>query len=271
MSAAVTVENLHKAYGNKEVLKGIDLQVKKGEIFALLGPNGAGKTTAFSCMEGLQSYDRGRVEIDGTCGIQLQSASLPAHIRADEAVALLSRWKKTAPDKKMLKDLGIDALRHRQYQHMSTGQKRRLHLALALVGTPDIVFLDEPTAGLDVEGQVALHSYLRTLKQQGTTILLASHDMAEVESLCDRLAVLNEGTVIFEGTVPELTARAGKQYHVQITTDAGTDTFRMQEIASELSRLLETYKEQGRDVKDIEIDRGSLEEHFLELVREEKK
>ena len=137
-------------------------------------------------------------------GIQLQSASLPQHIRALEAVKLFSKWNKTALDQTMLDALGIYELAKKQYYQLSTGQKRRLHLALALTRDPDILFLDEPTAGLDVEGQLSLHAQIRRLKAIGKTIILASHDMTEVESLCDRIAILSGGKIAFIGTVKQL-------------------------------------------------------------------
>ena len=146
MVAALQVKGLKKSYGNIPVLKGIDFSVQQGEIFALLGMNGAGKTTALECIEGLRTYDDGKITIHGKTGIQLQSASLQAFIKPLEAVNLFSKWNKTKPDTKMLKTLGIYELSKKKYADLSMGQKRRLHLALALIGNPDIVFLDEPTA-----------------------------------------------------------------------------------------------------------------------------
>ena len=174
MTDALQVKGLRKSYGKKEVLKGIDLCVRKGNIFALLGVNGAGKTTTLECIEGLRKYDGGSIAINGRMGIQLQSASLPAHIKGMEAVHLFAKWNKAAVDSSMLAALGVNDLASKQYREMSTGQKRRLHLALALISNPDIVFLDEPTAGLDIEGRISLHEYIRTLKAQGKTILLGA-------------------------------------------------------------------------------------------------
>ena len=193
MKHAIQVDGLVKSYGGHTVLKGLTFHIPKGEIFALLGVNGAGKTTALECIEGLRKYEGGRIEVDGKMGIQLQSASLPSYIRPMEAVRLFAGWNKAHIDGAMLEALGIHDFTKRQYAELSTGQKRRLHLALALISNPDIVFLDEPTAGLDVEGRLSLHGQIRRLKAQGKTILLASHDMAEVESLCDRIAILNDG------------------------------------------------------------------------------
>ena len=193
MKYAIQISGLRKNYGSTEVLKGIDFQVKKGEIFGILGVNGAGKTTTLECIEGFRGYDSGEIRVDGKIGIQLQSASLPAYIKAGEAVRLFAKWNHAKPEPARLSALGISELEKRRYMELSTGQKRRLHLALALTGDPDILFLDEPTAGLDVEGRVCLHKEIFRLKEQGRTIVMASHDMTEVENLCSRIAILNGG------------------------------------------------------------------------------
>jgi ABC-2 type transport system ATP-binding protein len=145
-----------------------------------------------------------------------------------EAIKLFSKWNKTKIDSSLLEALNIKDIEKNQYNQMSVGQKRRLHLALALVSNPDIIFLDEPTAGLDVEGRFALHQELRKLKKQGKTIVLASHDMAEVESLCDRIAILNEGKIAFCGTAAELSEKIGKKYFIQIKTIQGSHSSKPQ-------------------------------------------
>lgn len=269
MTDALQVKGLRKSYGKKEVLKGIDLCVRKGDIFALLGVNGAGKTTTLECIEGLRKYDGGSITINGHMGIQLQSASLPAHIKGMEAVHLFAKWNKAAVDPSMLAALGVNDLVSKQYREMSTGQKRRLHLALALISNPDIVFLDEPTAGLDIEGRISLHEYIRTLKAQGKTILLASHDMAEVESLCDNIAILKDGRIAFAGTVTELTQAVGKHYNICIKTNQGTETFEADNIGESLIFILKGYQEKKMDIQDIQVDRGSLEQHFVRIARGE--
>ena len=161
MNEAIKISGLKKSYGAHVVLNGLDFCVRQGEIFALLGVNGAGKTTSLECIEGLRKYDSGNITIHGRIGIQLQSASLPEHIKPLEAVKLFAKWNKTPLDKAMLDALGIYELAKKQYYQLSTGQKRRLHLALALTRNPDILFLDEPTAGLDVEGRLSLHKQIR--------------------------------------------------------------------------------------------------------------
>ncbi len=155
MNEAIKIKNLKKSYGTHVVLNGLDFCVQQGEIFALLGVNGAGKTTSLECIEGLRKYDSGTIAITGKVGIQLQSSSLPGHIKPLEAVKLFAKWNKASLDRAMRDVLGIHDFARKQYYQLSTGQKRRLHLALALTRNPDILFLDEPTAGLDVEGRLS--------------------------------------------------------------------------------------------------------------------
>ena len=143
MADAVAVTNLSKQYGRHQVFKYLDFQVKQGEIFGILGMNGAGKTTLLECMEGLRDYDSGTVKMNGSIGIQLQSASIPSYMKGKEAVRLIAGWKKTEIQEEILYKLGMEELKEKGYAEMSTGQKRKLHLALALIGDPDILFLDE--------------------------------------------------------------------------------------------------------------------------------
>ena len=269
MNYAVQVNGLKKCYGEHTVLKGLDLSVIKGEIFALIGVNGAGKTTALECIEGLRKYDAGSINVHGRMGIQLQSASLPSHIKPMEALSLFAKWNNVRIDRAMLTALGIDGMTKTQYKDLSTGQKRRLHLALALISEPDIVFLDEPTAGLDVEGRLSLHSQIRELKARGKTIVLASHDMAEVESLCDRIAILNGGAVAFLGAIAELAEEMGRRYIIKIRTAQGDESFESQDVGATMLALLERYKQMGVAVLDIQIDRGTLEQFFFSMTREE--
>lgn len=269
MKNAIQVHKLKKSYGSHMVLKGLDFQLEKGEIFALLGVNGAGKTTTLECIEGLRKYDSGTITVNGKMGIQLQSSSLPAHIKPMEAVKLFAKWNKAKINCTMLSGLGIKEIEKKQYMQLSTGQKRRLHLALALIGNPDIIFLDEPTAGLDVEGRRSLHEQIRNLKSHGKTIVLASHDMAEVETLCDRIAILNNGTIVFCGTPWELTNKVGRKYFIHIKTLQGDSTFETDNIEDSLISLLGELKQKKIHVLDIKVDRGTLEKHFIEMARSE--
>lgn len=146
---------------------------------------------------------------------------------------------------------------------------RRLHLALALLGHPDILFLDEPTAGLDVEGRISLHQQIRKLNEEGTTIVLASHDMSEVETLCDRIAILNHGHIAFSGTVDDLAETIGKRYTINILSASGEDVYMADNIGDSMLSILQDYSIQQKAVLDIKIDRGSLEHHFMQLSKEE--
>ena len=267
MKYAIEVRGLEKKYGSKMVLKGLDLQIEKGEIFALLGVNGAGKTTTLECIEGLRKYDGGSIVVNGKMGIQLQSSSLPAHIKPMEAIKLFAKWNQTKIDDNMLKALNIKEIEKSQYLQLSTGQKRRLYLALALISNPDIIFLDEPTAGLDVEGRLSLHEQIRKLKSLGKTIVLASHDMAEVEALCDRIAILNSGKIVFCGTPSELTDKVGRRYYIHLKTRNREESFETDTIEDTLISLLEECKQKHIQILDIKVDRGSLEQHFIEMAR----
>lgn len=269
MNEKIQVQGLTKSYGAHAVLKGVDLTVREGEIFALLGVNGAGKTTTLECVEGMRKYDGGHITVRGKMGIQLQSASLPAHIKPKEAVRLFAMWNHARPNTQIAEMLGIPVFENKPYASLSTGQKRRLHLLLALVGDPDILILDEPTAGLDVEGRLALHELIRRLRDGGKTIVLASHDMAEVESLCDRIAVLHEGKIAFAGTQRELTERVGRHYTVTLQTTRGKAQFAAEDIASTLLARLQAIRDAGDSVLDLQIDRGTLEEHFIRLTKGE--
>lgn len=279
MSLAIKVENLIKSYGQNTVIKGISFEVNKGEAFALLGTNGAGKTTTLECIEGLRKYDKGEISLEGCFGVQLQSSSLPANIKVIEAFTLFCKWNKSKADLSIFESLGLSEIKNKQYCQMSAGQKRRLHLALALIGIPDIIFLDEPTAGLDVEGRAALHEQIRKLRRNGKTIILASHDMAEVESLCDRIAILKDGKIAFIGTITELTSKIGEQCRIHIKTERplqnaaneqGYSVFTSANIGDTLLKLLENCKQTQNTVLDVIVERATLEQRFMDIAREGK-
>lgn len=287
MTLAIKVENLIKSYGQNTFIKGISFDVKKGEVFALLGTNGAGKTTTLECIEGLRKYEGGKISINGSFGVQLQSSSLPSNIKVIEAFTLFCKWNKSNIDLSLFGSLGLSEIKSKQYCQLSTGQKRRLHLALGLIGSPDIIFLDEPTAGLDVEGRAAFHEQIRKLKCSGKTIVLSSHDMAEIESLCDRLAILKDGRIAFIGTVIELTTQIHPIIKLQIKTDnplrkadfihstyveTKNDyyTFITTNISDGLIELLTFLKSSSNPILDIRILHQSLEESFLGIAKEGK-
>lgn len=285
MNKAIKVENLTKSYGDNMAVKGISFEVKKGETFALLGANGAGKTTTLECIEGIRKYDGGDIFINGSVGVQLQSTSLQANIKATEAFKLFCKWNKTHVNWELFHTFGLSQLKNKQYGEMSTGQKRRLHLAISLINNPDIIFLDEPTAGLDVEGRVALHSQIRKLKQQGKTIIIASHDMAEVETLSDRIAIIKDGSIAFIGTIQELTSNLSNKIKIFLKTtkvftvdnlrhsisegmQQGYYVFITEKLHVGLLELLEAAKNMENSVLDIRIEHASLEQRFMDIVKE---
>ena len=196
----------------------------------MLGPNGAGKTTILECLEGMRKSDGGTLNVDGCnpqsdgrhlrqiLGVQLQSSSLPEAIRPGEAMMLTCAWHGLSPRYDLLGHFGLDPQDKKLYCEMSTGQKRRLHLALALASNPTVVVLDEPTAGLDVQGRAQLHDSIRELKATGVTILLATHDMAEAESLCDRIAIIIRGRIAATGTPAQITSAGNAETRITLRT-----------------------------------------------------
>jgi len=223
----INVQELRKSYGAHEVLKGVTFSVQQGEIFALLGANGAGKTTALECIENLRRYDSGTIELHGDFGVQLQASTLPDEIKVGEALKLFASWKNTSY-KKEVTTLDLEPLMNKKYRTLSTGQKRRVHLVLALLGNPDILFLDEPTAGVDVEGRIQLHQEIRNLQSRGKTIILASHDMTEVENLCTRIGILREGKIAYIGTPQELKLEEHRGAQIGIKADAELESIAFQ-------------------------------------------
>lgn len=294
---AVTVRNLSKRYGEIAAVNNISFEVGKGEVFGLLGPNGAGKTTTLECLEGIRKPDGGILEVSGcnphqdgkrlrqVLGVQLQSSSLPEGIRPGEAMRLICAWHGLKPRFDLLEQFGIDAGGKKYYVEMSTGQKRRLHLALALAAGPNVIILDEPTAGLDVQGRAQLHDAIRSLKAMGVTILLATHDMAEAESLCDRIAILLHGKIAVTGTPAQITSAGQAETRITLRTKygcllPGKDTINARfvsqsnnygiwlcrDTAAAVMELLTKVQQSGDSVEDLRVERPSLEERFLELT-----
>ena len=272
-------------FGDLTAVDNIDVDVKEGEIFGFLGPNGAGKTTTIRILTTLLHPTSGSISIDGISlpkgsfearkliGMVQQQISLDKDISVRENIiyhAILHKVPR-AIIKERLEELseriGITPYLDHAVITLSGGWKRKAAIICALMHSPRILFLDEPTAGLDVEGRQALHCLIRNLKARGKTILLASHDMTEVESLCDRIAIITGGRISFLGSAAELAEQTGSRYTVSITTSQGNRRYEAANIADTLLTLLEDYKRKGMAVLDIRIDRGTLEQHFMELVR----
>lgn len=293
----IEVKNLVKYYGNTKVLKKVNFEVKRNELFGLLGPNGAGKTTTLECMEGLRGFNEGEIIIQGMkpekalkkgiIGVQLQSSSLPYNINVKDAMTLFCKWNNIPIRYDLLDSFGLKDMYNKKYKTMSTGQKRRLHLCLALSNNPEILFLDEPTAGLDVEGRVALHKEIKKLKESGVTIILASHDMAEVESLCDRVGILVNGEIKKIGSPEEIVLEVKKESVIKVKIDKDLDVSYFKKLVSQpknngyyrfttdnvlegLSELIDYVKLNKFDLLDLSIDKPTLEERFMEIAKEGK-
>lgn len=300
--AAVVIEGLEKRYGDTVAVADVSFRVGAGELFGVLGPNGAGKTTTLECLEGLRTPDSGRLEILGVdvardpaaarslLGVQLQVAGLPPTMRVREAMRFFCSYRNVPPRDDLLERFGLTDKLHAPYGSLSGGQQRRLVLALALAHNPPVVVLDEPTSGLDVPSRAELHELLRELRRGGTTILLATHDMAEAESLCDRVVIMLRGRTVAVASPEELTATGSGLTTVSVRTTE--DTFRditqglpgvQQQIgdgeytrwlsdnpAATVSAVLGRLERSGDELIDMRVERPSLEERFLELARSDQ-
>lgn len=268
MKEMITVNHVDKSYGEKKVLNKINLTIYENEIFALVGANGAGKTTLLECMEGLRSYE-GKITVQGKMGVQLQSSSLPKMSTCKELYQLFLYWNNEKKDEDLVKRLGVLEFYKLRYEQCSTGQKRRLHLLLAMITNPDILILDEPTAGLDIEGRIQIHKEIKRLKQEGKTIVLASHDIQEIEELCDRMMVLKDGSSYFQGSIEEIKMLHTKKHRMEVVSE-GTEIVECEDVHEGIKEVLQRYEEQGKRVKEIHTKVQGIEEFFLELYKEEE-
>ncbi len=236
MTAVIEVTGLTKRYGGQAVVDGISFRVNKGEIFGILGPNGAGKTTAVECLEGLRKRDGGHVRILGLdprtdghrlhqrIGVQLQETQLQEKLKVREALELYASFYPDPADwRELLERWGLTGKSNTTFAKLSGGQKQRLFIALALVGNPEVVFLDELTAGLDPGARRATWDLISQVRAQGVTVVLVSHFMDEVEELCDRVAILERGRIAALDTPAGLVDRAGGEYRMRFRPTAPLD------------------------------------------------
>jgi len=297
-NVVIEVNDFRKTYGDVIAVDGISFDVKQGEIFGLLGPNGAGKTSTLESLEGLRAPDGGSLRVAGVdparetrklrnvIGVQLQTSGLPESITVVEAMRFFSAYHGVEPRLDLLDRLGLAEKRRAQYHQLSTGQQRRLALALALAHEPSVLFLDEPTAGLDVATRVELHSIMREQREAGSTILLATHDMAEAEEMADRIAILLNGKIATVGTPMEITATGAGLTKVSVRTKnsslsaseiafpavskrASIDEYSIffsTDIGPTLSAIITHIESQHDALVDLRVERPSLEDRFLEIT-----
>jgi ABC-2 type transport system ATP-binding protein len=222
MSHALAVEGLRKRYGATQAVDGLDLTVDEGEIFGILGPNGSGKTTTVECSYGLRTADEGRIRVFGVdpqsdpdalrtlVGAQLQDSALPDRIRVWEALRLFAALSRQSVHvASVLAEWGLDVKRGASYGSLSGGQRQRLHVALALVTKPRLVFLDEMTTGLDPNARREVWDLVEQVRRDGTTVVLVTHFMDEAQRLCDRVAVMARGRIVAQGTPASLVREHG--------------------------------------------------------------
>jgi ABC-2 type transport system ATP-binding protein len=294
----LSVQDFRKTYGKVVAVDGISFDVQRGEIFGLLGPNGTGKTSTLECLEGIRRPDAGELRILNVApdhepgklrnliGVQLQTSGLPANMRVDEAMRFFCTYHNVAPRYDLLERLGLSEKRHSQFHELSTGQQRRLALALAVAHNPPVVVLDEPTAGLDVNSRVELHALMKELKDDGSTILLATHDMAEAEKMTDRVAILLKGKVVAIGSPRELTAKGSGFTKISVRTDQAVlqhngfalpgvrqhvlreeyDVYYSTDPGPTVTALLDYITSHNDRLIDLRVERPSLEERFLEIT-----
>jgi len=300
MTPSIHVQGLQKSYGEVHAVRGIDFEVEQGEIFGLLGPNGAGKTTTVEILEGLRARTSGNVKVLGKdpavevkalkdrIGVCLQATNLPEKITVREALALFSSFYSQHTDiDKLIDRLQLGEKRNAFYTTLSGGQKQRVALALALVNDPQLVFLDEPTTGLDPQVRLEIHSLIGELRDAKRTILITTHYIEEAERLCDRVAIVDQGKIIALGTPREIQAKTLGTSRVEIVTvepmpeeiptfeyaekavlsdDRKSLSVHSSRPARTLPGLVKWIDQIGLDLEDIHLKRPTLEDVFIELT-----
>jgi ABC-2 type transport system ATP-binding protein len=299
MPAELIVTDLHKSYGPVAAVRGVTLEADAGEIFGLLGPNGAGKTTTIECILGLRLPDSGSIRISGIdalkhpeqikllIGAQLQATALQDKITPREALTFFGAFYRNAikPDP-LIERFALGEKADKPFDSLSAGQKQRLALALAFVNEPRLVFLDEPTAGLDPQARRELHEQILQLKAEGRTVVLSTHHIEEAEKLCDRLAIINAGQIAATGTPAQLLQQANLPDHVSVRTAPDLTEEMIQSLSDAdgmqranhgwliptrsvnrlvigLVKLIET---RGVELVDLQIRRATLEDAYLKTV-----
>ncbi|EFF80077.1 ABC transporter ATP-binding protein [Schaalia odontolytica] len=295
---AIRATDVTKRYGDLTAVNGVSLEVHPGEIFGIIGPNGAGKTTFMECLEGLRRPTSGTIDVLGEdpsrpstrwrerIGVQLQTAALPPKITVNEAMALFaSMYSNPADPAQLLNELGIAAKGRSYVDKLSGGQRQRVFIALALLGKPEVVFLDELTTALDPQARLAMWVVVRSIRQGGATVVMTTHYMEEAEALCDRVAVIDAGRLIALDTVPGLIASIAKGTKVQLRTSqqltrgivdeidgisdvmiAGTSVSMLWSGSGIPQAAIAAIEATGLTVTDIRTSSPGLEDVFLALT-----
>jgi len=298
---AIYVRGLRKSYGDFEAVRGIDFEVRSGEVFGLLGPNGAGKTTTIEILEGLRPRsdgevkvldldpDRQKKELKDRIGACLQATNLPDKITVREALDFFgSLYSRKADTNALLKRLQLEEKKDAGYATLSGGQKQRLALALALINDPQLLFLDEPTTGLDPQVRLEIRDLIQELRADNRTILMTTHYIEEAERLCDRVAVIDAGQIIALGRPRDLQEKSANQSAIEIrlnqplrdsalpswpesvrsivSDDRRGITVYSKRPARTLVEIVKWIDSQGLELDDIHLNRPTLEDVFIELT-----
>jgi len=277
-AAAISVRGLRKAYDGREAVRGIDFDVLAGEVFGLLGPNGAGKTTTVEILEGYRERDGGDVRVLGVdpwgsdrrhrerIGVVLQQSELPPSLSVREVHLMFAGYYAEPRDvDEVLELVGLAEKASERVKTLSGGQKRRLDLGIALVGDPELVFLDEPTTGFDPAARRTAWELVRSLRSLGKTILLTTHYLDEAQQLADRVAVIREGSLVRIGTPAELIG-AAPQVEIRYRDDGREVVVATAEPTRVLADLTARAVAEGRELEGLEVRRPTLEDVYLELV-----
>lgn len=300
-SPVISVQELRKSYAGLEAVKGIDFEVSAGEVFGILGPNGAGKTTTIEILEGLRPRTGGNATVLGfdperqkqqlkdRIGVCLQDTNLPAKIRIHEAIDVFgSFYSRCLTSEQLLKRLQLWDKRNAFYETLSGGQKQRLAIALGLVNDPQLLFLDEPTTGLDPQIRLEIHGLIEELKAEKRTVVLTTHYIEEAERLCDRVAIMDEGRIVAMGSPRELQQKSRGQSRIEIicgqplnaaelpqwpeamesnlAQDGRHLTVYSNRPARTLFEIMKWLDQKGIQLEDVHLKRPTLEDVFVELT-----
>ena len=276
--SAIVVRGLRKSYGELEAVRGVDFEIEEGEVFGLLGPNGAGKTTTVEILEGYRKRDAGEVSVLGhdperpgrefreRIGGVLQQSQLWQNITVREMHAMFAGYYERSRDAdEVIELVGLESKRDARVKTLSGGQKRRLDLGIALVGDPDLVFLDEPTTGFDPAARRAAWEMIRSLRSLGKTVLLTTHYLDEAEQLADRVAVMREGLIVRVGTPRELTS-SDLDVEIRYRSAGEEIVISTTEPTRVLHELTTDALERGEELERLEVRRPTLEDVYLTLT-----
>jgi ABC-2 type transport system ATP-binding protein len=280
MSPAIEVADLRKSYGSLEAVRGVSFEVEPGEIFGLLGPNGAGKTTTVEILEGYRERSGGEVRVLGRdpqvrdrrlqerVGIVLQSSGFYPRVTVREAVTHFAKAYSAPRDpEETIALVGLEEKADARTKDLSGGQRRRLDLALALIGDPDLIFLDEPTTGFDPAARRIAWGVVRRLKELGKTVLLTTHYLDEAQELADRVAIVKDGRIVAEGP-PDSLGPSSSGYRVSYMSEGRRVEHQTDDPTELLHRLTRDALARGERLDGLEVTRPTLEEVYLELTRE---